>query len=104
MIIKLFARDLELIRVDENAKNLDLGCAGKTFYTENKAYFDGDNAFNVCLHEIFHFYIERAGFNQMEEFSKEVVCDMFATCCEQLILENGDDFFIKLEKFANKTE
>ena len=102
MKIKLISREIELFKVGENASKLDARLTGTVIYKENRIYFDGENPFHTCLHEIYHFYIKRIGFNQLEEFSREVICDMFGTCIEQLMLENGNDIFIKLKQFAEE--
>jgi hypothetical protein len=100
MIIRLFARDLELVKVDRNSEKLKTECIGRSVFAENKAYIDGNEGFNTALHEIFHFYIHRSGFEQTENVTKEMACDMFATCFEQLIFENGDGILLKIKEFA----
>ena len=100
MKIKLMCRDINLIKVDNNSSKLMTRNTGTAIYSENAIYFDGESPFETCLHEIFHFYLERIGINQMETIDKEVMCDLFSNCINQLMIENGKDIFIMLRAFA----
>ena len=78
MKIKLFGRDIELIKVDKNSSYLEPLLTGCAKMYENTIYFDNADSFEVLLHEIHHFHINRAGLTQQRDYTKEVVCDMFA--------------------------
>jgi len=102
MKIKLFARDIEPIKVDDNSRQLDTSLVGVCKNYENKIYFDNSHPFVTLLHEIKHTHIFAAGYSQLNSYTREGVCDTFAACIDQLMLENGNDIFIKLKDFAEE--
>jgi len=59
-------------------------------------------SFHSLLHEIRHFYITKNGLSQLGHISEEVDADMFASCVEQLIIDNGIDIFKKLKDFVEE--
>lgn len=103
MKIKLLSREVEINKVNGNANDLSPRNRGISFsYTRKISILKNEVSFNSLLHEIKHLYSTGIGIGQLEAFDHEVDCDMFASCIEQLILENGDDIFSKLKKFAEK--
>jgi len=102
MEINLFSREIELIKVSDNSLQFAPDYTGRAVLQDNKAYFiNSTDGFLICLHEIFHYYIYRAGFDNLTSFSKENICDMFATCIDQLMLENGEDIIERIKQFVD---
>jgi len=104
MIIYLLGKEIGLVKVEDNAEKLDTNAAGLAAYDENKAYFNGNDSYQTCLHEIFHFYIYRIGLRQQQSYTKEIACDLFAACISQLMAENGNDILERIKSFANTRE
>jgi len=100
MKIKLFGKDIELIKVDKNAAELDTELTGCSKIDENIIYFDGRIPFVTLLHEIKHMHTYNAGFGELKTITNEIDCDTFGYCIEQLMFENGVDIFAKLKRFA----
>jgi len=101
MIIKLLSQNIEIVKVTGDINKLNPMYVGTAVFSENKIYVNSDeyNAYSVCLHELMHFYIERTGVNQLEKFSKEVTCDLFGYCINQIILENDVNIFKQIKNY-----
>ena len=103
MNIKLLGRTVKITKISEVADKLTLRNRGVSLSYSKEIYFlDNMVSFNSLLHEIKHLYSSTVGVGQLEMFDHEVDCDMFAAAIEQLMLENGNDIFIKLKEFAEK--
>jgi hypothetical protein len=101
--IKLFCREIEIIKVDGNANHLNPHYSGRAVYDDtNRIYADGSNTFQTILHEVKHFWDWYAGIESMEQTPQEVNCNIFGFLVDQLMLENGADIFQRLKEFAEK--
>ncbi len=101
MKIKLLSREIKIVKIAIVSDKLDVNNRGIADKYSNEIYVLANSVmFKTILHEIKHLYSFWIGTEQLQEFDKEVDCDLFAACIEQLMLENGDDTFARLKRFA----
>lgn len=104
MIINLFSREIEIIKVDDNAERLNPELLGSAVYSNNTIYVDGDDKFHTILHEIVHFFLKYSGHNQQRKFTPEVMCDIFGYVIVQLMIENDGEILDAIKEFAEESE
>ena len=102
MKIKLLSREIALLKVDKNSKQLNTKDIGRVLLYDNEIYFDGSDPFSVLLHEIMHMYLSHTGNDRRSNYVEEDLCDVFGKAIEQLLLENGDNIIKQLKEFANE--
>ncbi len=103
MTVKIFSNDIELIKIDEDSSKLEPANDGLADYQNNKVYFNGYDSYNVCIHELLHFYLYFVGLGQMENFEVEIMCDICAKFISNLILDNGDDILYRIKTFVERS-
>ena len=103
MKIKLLSREIEITIVNKNATELNPTCRGVSDnYNMEISVLKNNVSFSSLLHEIKHLHSHKCGVSQLDEITQEVDCDLFAACIEQLMIENGDDIFTRLKRFAEE--
>lgn len=50
-------------------------------------------------HEIMEAYMRQVGIDQIGQIDKESVCNVFGSCVNNLLIENGTDIFKRLEEW-----
>jgi hypothetical protein len=106
MKFNLLSREITIKIEPESRLNKDL--LGRCLYAERKIVIDDGEGLKyiAALHEIFHAYTYFTGIgsDDKSKISVETACDVFGTCLRQIILENGTDFFTRLDEFIKNEE
>jgi hypothetical protein len=108
MKIKLLCRDIDIVIVSggdfKKLLDKDDNCnCGMSIYSKNLITVERCNdSFIILMHEIAHFWQERIGHYNTQNYDKELVADCVGYLTNQLIIENGLDIFERLKKFAEE--